>query len=106
MFGNKQARILALEDDLVAVREARDNNYQAFTDMTKNRDMLSDELDQALAACDSGAEEFTRLTEELVRERSINQALADENRDLVRQLELLRAFLKQIRINVKLPARG
>jgi hypothetical protein len=45
------------------------------------------------------------LTEELTHERDISQALADENTDLTRQLELLQALLKQLSITVKLPVR-
>lgn len=105
MFGNKQARIMALEEDLVAIREARDNNYKAFEDMTTDRDSMSDELDKALESCTGYESQVIQLTDDLVRERSINQALADENRDLVRQLELLKAFFSQLRIQIKLPGK-
>jgi hypothetical protein len=37
--------------------------------------------------------------------KAIGQALADENRDLVRQLELYKAVLAQLQIPIKLPAR-
>jgi hypothetical protein len=45
------------------------------------------------------------LESELERFHDINQALADENRDLVRRVELLDAVLYQLQIPVKLPAK-
>ena len=45
------------------------------------------------------------LIETLARCQSVSHALADENRDLVRQLELHKAVLAQLSIPVKLPVR-
>lgn len=43
------------------------------------------------------------LESENERQAAINQALAEENRDLVRKLELYRAIFRQLNIDVKFP---
>ena len=89
MWGKKQARIEELESQLAIARKSRDA-YQT----------------EAHQSATGYKTQIIGFTEDLVREREINQALADENRDLVRQLQLLQSLFKQLNIQIKLPAKN
>ena len=89
MFYQKTIKDLRVERDKLTVKASE--FYQKS---------CVDQYDRRLA------EERTKeLNNELEKSRSMGKILADENRDLVRQLELLRALLAQIQITVKLPIR-
>lgn len=66
---------------------------------------LVKERDEALAANLGYEGQVVAYAQDLERESRINNALAEQNRDLVRQLELYKAVLAQLSIPVKLPAR-
>lgn len=80
MFGNKADRIKFLEKT-VANLEAR------------NGELESKEFNECF------------LTNQVRQQETVNKALAEENRELVRTLELYKALLAQIRIDIKLPER-
>lgn len=119
MWGKKQQIINNLREEIVC-KDDLIRTYSKMTEEQRNKiqeagsaydraearsNKMSEEVDQALESCRNYETQIIEATDDLARERSINQALADENRDLVRQLELLRAVLGQLSIQVKLPGR-
>ncbi len=84
MFGKKAAKIRSLE----ASNESL-NKYAVKWSAKYN------EAYQELLGIREKASDYDQ-------QKTINQALADENRDLIRRLELMQALLKQISINVAL----
>jgi hypothetical protein len=80
MFGRKAKLIRKLNDDLEKAR------YQIF--------------------CSEGKDYREGYYKKAITEKdSINKALAEENRDLVRQLELYKAVLAQLQIPIRLPGK-
>jgi len=98
MFGKKQKQIESLTASVEFWRKREvergnsinDLSEKLLTSVNKNRDAEAriDMLEYALS-----------------ESKGLNQALEDENRDLVRQLELYRTLLASVRVNVALPAR-
>ncbi len=85
MFGRKANKINFLEIDLAYYKRLSDKYWESYSQEIQNTK--------------------TRVEEVEVRLNSINKALAEENRDLVRQLELYKAVLAQLQIPIKLPTR-
>ena len=119
MFGMKQAIVASLEDDLKVVRGWRDTYWKNWQDAREKLARKESELSIVQEAYSGRLAEIDSLTEDvsyadaridtleyaLNESKGLNQALEDENRDLVRQVELLNAVLGQLQIPVKLPAR-
>lgn len=70
------------------------------------KDQYNDLFEHNQARNNTGFWVLKHYHEKVVAEKdSINQALAEENRDLVRKLELYKALLERIKINITLPER-
>jgi len=85
MFGRKAKKIKCLEIDLEYQTKLADKYWEWYSNEGQN---TKDRVEKAEALLSS-----------------INQARAEENRGLVRQLELYKAVLAQLQIPIKLPAR-
>ena len=79
----------------------------------RNGVVITDNLKEQLAASERELKDSDEyfdarigtLEFALNESKGLNQALEDENRDLVRQVELLQAVLGQLSVQVKIPAR-
>jgi hypothetical protein len=100
MFGRQE-----LKNQIEYYKGMYEQYADKFVSEKDAREAMYKELDQALESGTAYESQVVELTEELTHERDISQALADENTDLTRQLELLQALLKQLSIAVKLPVR-
>lgn len=100
-----QMELDGLRSEVENANGTRDMMYDQYQKTAVERGQLSKELDQALESNTGYENQVQSLTDELEKFSTINQAFADENRDLVRQLELYKALLAQVRVNVTLPAR-
>ena len=107
-----QATITNLRADLTYARDQWVSNEKLYRAEQELRLCLEKDLDAALRRARDATERANRfqisadsLEEDLTQTHDINLALADESRDLVRQLELYKAVLGQLCVPVKLPAK-
>ena len=130
MFGKKQQTINTLRERLASVGDRQDvywNNWQGTLDALARKESELSILQEAFRNGVGITEELKARTLELESEKNedvayyearidvldyalneskgMNRALDEENRDLVRQLELLESVLRQLSITVKFPAR-
>lgn len=99
MFGRQ-----GLTDQIEYYKGIYEQSADKYVSEKDAREAMFKELAQALESGTSYESQVIELTDELTNLRAVNQALAEENTDLTRQLELLQALLKQLSITVKLPA--
>jgi hypothetical protein len=66
---------------------------------------LNDNVAKLVGEARESEARINMLEYALAESKGLNQALEDENKDLGRQVELYRATLASVRINVSLPAR-
>jgi hypothetical protein len=98
-------KLLDTEACYNSAKEARDKYYKGWMDDAKRLKQISDELDQALESITGYEGKVEALESEAARAYSINNSLAEANRDLTYQNGLLVTVLQTLRIPVKLPAR-
>ena len=101
MFYQKTLKNLRAE--IVGLIDRADVNYKSYAqyyDLWTTTDM---ELIEARKEIQGYDEQVNFLSDELARNKEINNTLADENRDLVRRYDLLESVLKQLRVDIKLP---
>ena len=75
----------------------------AYAEGISKKTQLSYDLIEARQQISGYESTIETLESENERQATINQALAEENRDLVRKLELYRAIFRQLNIDVKFP---
>lgn len=85
MFGRKAKKIEQLESDLAYEKELSQKYWSWYSE--------------------AGSRAKNKYGPLIEQRDTINKSLAEENRDLVRQLELYKAVLAQLSIPVKLPVR-
>ena len=114
MFGNKQKEkeIEQLKRDVESWEAVGRMNDKMIEEMRASvsqglhvADTLRETLGKFARELDEKDAQVEVLNFALSESKGMNQALEDENRDLVRQVELYRALLAQIQVNVTLPAR-
>jgi hypothetical protein len=105
MFGQKQKKIEELEfrvsNDQAAFNTIFDENARKATVIRELNEGVLKLVNQN-RDCESRIE---TLDYALSESKELNRALEEENKDLIRQVELYRATLASVRINVSLPAR-
>jgi len=102
MFGQKRAKINSLEVEVQVLNERLDYYFKCWGEASTARKQMSKELDQALESISGYESEVAELVLGRNQQNTINQALADENRDLSARYSLLEQVLKQLQIPVKL----
>jgi chromosome segregation ATPase len=105
MLGQKTKLIRKLNDELETLRNLRNKAESSSRKAWEFQKEAAERLSRNKEVIAGYEGQVEAYAEDLARESNINNALAEQNRDLVRQLELYKAVLAQLSIPIKLPAR-
>src|SRR5262249_36207294 len=100
-----QARVETLEKDLRTANKLAEDRLGMYRSTDKCREEQRVILVDSLKKNQDYSDKIDTLEFALSESKSLNEALEDENRDLVRQLELLQTVLSAVHINVGLPTK-